>query len=507
MTTIKYAGYDLSSLIDVKKITRTVGNERKITVDSTPTIGGNVQRVSTEGKIIEVRFSLASFKLSDIQFVDVNQPSNIQFGNINKIREQVAGIFNQNEAKRLEISDESDRYYLALVDGVPKLEDIQTWYDETTVTFYVPDGVAHSITYKQVLNYTEEGNKLIFDIENNGNTDAYPIIRIENIEELGYAGVVNQNGVIEIGNINEQGTEDFKRTEYLIEYKSSGTGFEVNKGIFNDDAWALTGNIGTRLRDGRTFTKMSGINSTSGQNGASMTFTIPPDSNGETGSLYDYIRWRQAFECTFSEQGIFKIVVTDINDQFMYGIQAVKYANGHQAYYDILGRNDEGTSTVYKRFKNIKTTNKALDNPLALIRGNSDIRRVDDKITAYWDTKYYDIHMPEIKGMVSAKIHFLFGNFGTKKYPEVNYLDWFRYGKNFVVKERDIPNRYPAGSVIEINNEDNTLQVDGKYQLNDVVQGSTFITLPTGTSKLEVHLSEWVVKKPKVTIEFEERWL
>lgn len=478
-------GIDLSPYFQIKKIHR----------PSTADITNTVKQYGKRGaQLIEKKYGSKLIKV-DI-FIKEDILATIDILNSIFIREEFKIIF----------SDRPDKYFIVTLSDIsdPSSEIRDA---ELTLSFLALDGHEHSITYKQVLNYTEEGNKLIFDIENNGNTEAYPIIRIENVEELGYAGVVNQTGVIEIGNINEQGTEDFKRTEYLIEYKSSDTGFEVNKGIFNDDAWALTGNIGTRSRDGRTFTKMSGINSTSGQNGASMTFTIPADSNSEIGSLYDYIRWRQAFECNFSEQGIFKIAVTDINDEFIFGVQTVKYANGQQAYYDILGRNDEGTSTVYKRFKNIKTTNRALDNPLALIRGNSDIRRVDDKITAYWDTKYYDIHMPEIKGMVSAKIHFLFGNFGTKKYPEVNYLDWFRYGKNFVVKERDIPNRYPAGSVIEINNENNTLQVDGKHQLNDVVQGSTFITLPTGTSKLEVHLSEWVVIKPKVTIEFEERWL
>lgn len=411
-----------------------------------------------------------------------------------------------DEPKRLEFSHLPDRYYLAIPTGDLDFEEFRM-NGKGTITFLIPDGVAHSITYKQVLNYTESGNKLIFDIENNGNTEAYPIIRIENIEELGYAGVVNQTGVIEIGNINEQGTENFKRSEWLLTYNSSGTGFEVNKGIFNDDAWALTGNIGTLTRDGRQLTHMSGINSTSGQNGASMTFTIPADSNGEVGSLYDYIFWRQAFEASPDRMGIFKLAVTDINDQFMYGVQAVKYAKGWLGYYDILGRSEEGTTTVHKREKIIQTSNNKINNPLSFAKGMEDLRRVDDKITYFWNGAYKDIYMPEIKGMLSHKIHILFGSFGANQVPEMNYLQNLKYSKDFVVKERDIPNRYPAGSEIIINNEDNTLQVDGKYQLNDVVQGSTFIALPTGTSKLEVHLSDWVVKKPKVTIEFEERWL
>lgn len=486
---------DLSNLIEIHDVQRGIGNSRNITASDATKIGTHIQEIKIDPKKIIVDFSIWS-------------------RDRNTLKHKLAGVFNVAEPKRLIFSDEPGKYYLAVVVNDIEMIEVSNYRSQGSIEFYIPDGVAHSATYKRVIDYTQEKNVLTFAIENNGNVDAYPIINIKNNEESGYFGVVNQNGILEIGNIKEQDTEEFKSTEYLLDFKSNpSTPFIKNVGIFNDDAWALTGDVGFLNRSGRTFTEMTTINSQSGQNGASLTFDIPADSNGDVGSLFDYLRWRQSFEMVGDAQGIFKISVTDDQDEFLYGIQTVKYANGWGAYYDVLARNDEGVSTVVKRF-NLKTTNKIGDNPLALQRGNSDLKRVDDKLTAYWDTKYYDFFIPGIKGKKSKKIHFLFGNFGNKKYPMrsnynngCNYLEWFRYAKNFVVKERDIKNKYPAGAHIIINNEDNTVTVDGLSQANDVVHGSTFLTIPPGKSELKLYLSDWITKTPTVSINYEERWL
>lgn len=493
-----YDGIDMSKFFRISRVERSISNDRYFNIFDQPKIGALVSDVRTGPKIIKV-------------YIEPLEVSNIL---TESLKHELAGVLNVSEPKRMQFGDEPDKYYLGLVQGEISTEKVARWYQRAVITFFIPDGVAHSSTYKRVIDYTQEKNVLTFAIENNGNVDAYPIINIKNNEESGYFGVVNQNGILEIGNIKEQDTEEFKSTEYLLDFKSNpSTPFIKNVGIFNDDAWALTGDVDFLNRSGRTFTEMTTINNQNGQNGASLTFDIPADSNGDVGSLFDYLRWRQSFEMVGDAQGIFKISVTDDQDEFLYGIQTVKYANGWGAYYDVLARNDEGVSTVVKRF-NLKTTNKIGDNPLALQRGNSDLKRVDDKLTAYWDTKYYDFFIPGIKGKKSKKIHFLFGNFGNKKYPMrsnynngCNYLEWFRYAKNFVVKERDVKNKYPAGAHIIINNEDNTVTVDGLSQANDVVHGSTFLTIPPGKSELKLYLSDWITKTPTVSINYEERWL
>ena len=87
------------------------------------------------------------------------------------------------------------------------------------------------------------------------------------------------------------------------------------------------------------------------------------------------------------------------------------------------------------------------------------------------------------------------------------YIDEFMYRKDFVSTAKDIPNRYPIGSTIVINNEEDTIMVDGINKFGDRVHGSSWITLPPGKSQLEIYTSSWVKKKPTVSVKFEERWL
>ena len=86
-------------------------------------------------------------------------------------------------------------------------------------------------------------------------------------------------------------------------------------------------------------------------------------------------------------------------------------------------------------------------------------------------------------------------------------MEQLYYQKDFVQTTRDIPNRYPMGSQVVINSDEDTVLVDGLAKIGDVVDGSSWLTLPPGKSQLELYVSSFVKKKPTVSIEFEERWL
>ncbi|MTW30907.1 phage distal tail protein, partial [Streptococcus pneumoniae] len=115
--------------------------------------------------------------------------------------------------------------------------------------------------------------------------------------------------------------------------------------------------------------------------------------------------------------------------------------------------------------------------------------------------------IPEIKDKKSAKIHITLG--ALRDWPLVShmYVDEFMYRKDFVTKSRDIPNRYPIGSNVVINSEDDSVYIDGISKVSEVVDGSHWPVIPPGKSQLELYFSRFVKKKPTVTIEFEERWL
>ncbi|HFV2137467.1 TPA: distal tail protein Dit, partial [Streptococcus agalactiae] len=161
---MKFDGIDLSNVIEIHDIKRDVGNTRNVVSSSALKIGEHVQSVHVGAKKISVDFSIWT-------------------RNRNEVKHNLAKVFNRTTPRKLFFSDEPDKYYMAIVvDDIPMVEDVIK-RSIGTITFLIPDGVAHSTTYKKFLDYTQDGNKLIFKLQNEGNTNALPIIKIKHNSE------------------------------------------------------------------------------------------------------------------------------------------------------------------------------------------------------------------------------------------------------------------------------------------------------------------------------------
>ena len=515
-----YNGIDFSNLIQILAVNRSIGNEREVKTDDAPKIGENLQTVKTKAKIIEVEFSLTSFNLADIKFVDTNEDQDIDFGNINKKREEIAGYFHLEEPARLTFSDEPDRYYLAIVKGLTDLTGITSWYDHAKVTFLIPDGVAHATTFKEFTSATAESssNKYTFTIDNKGTVPAYPIIEVKHKTENGYIGLVNKDTVLELGNIEEGDAGEFKNSEPLMDFRGPDKIQQFynlgrkGQGVFNDDFQVFNGSLQVhRNWWGRNHMTVNSRGRGNGVrqplSGGSIQVDIPADSTGQRGALNEYIWWRQVFWAgTVRQKGVMKITVSDEQGRFLYGVETIKRSFGLDTEYNFFVSNGQGGYRILKSWT-FKATHQDHENPFNHPRGWSDLMRRDDMVQVYWWGTYNKFLVPEIKGRKSAKINVFIGGFEGADLISHNYLDEFYYQKDFVTSWKDIPNRYPQLSTVKIDSEKDRVEVDGIYKINDVVSGSEFIKIPPGESTLEAHFSSWINQKPDVTIRFEERWL
>lgn len=511
MAVFQFNGYDLNDFFKLIKVSHDIGNEREITTDSAPRIGVNIQQVSYGAKKIKLTVSLATRDLNDNTFVDPNEPARIDSGMFHHVREQAARVLHTDKPVELKLPDEPDRYYLAIVTGEASLKGISDWYDQAEIEFLVPDGVAHSTTYRSFENPKIENDKLIFDLVNDGSVSANPIITVKHNSENGYIGLVNSSGVCEIGDRLEADTENYRRSEVLFDYASSNGEHRIanglsqgikNVGISNDASDPKPS--GTLFIDntwGRPHIALQ-----SGQV-ASVTFDIPKDSSGEKGALYEYFWWRQIFWLGSANQmGYLKICVTDASGTFLYGVETFKRGSGLESEYNLLASDGNGGYRFVDR-KQFLGTHADEHNPFNEPRGWSDIQRFDDVIQFYWWGSYPRYSIPEIKGRKSDKIHVIFGKVGNAPLVSHMYLDDFIYRKDYVLGVRDIPNRYRSGGEVIIDSETDTVTVDNIPKIVDVVQGSDFLTIPPGKSQLEVYCSSWVKTKPSVSVKFEERYL
>lgn len=497
VVTMQFNKTDLSELIEIHDVRRNIGNNRSIATSYTSSIGVNVQQQTIDAKFIEVEFSIWS------------KDRNI-------LKHKLAGIFNVSSAKKLIFSDEPDKYYLAMPIESISMQETSGRRSTGSMKFIVPDGVAHSSAYKSVTEPISATDRLVFEVNNEGNVDAYPIITIKNNYENGYVGIVNAQSAFEMGNREEIDAEIVKASEVLLDYRGSNIlkGFQdavKRVAVTNDNRERLVGTLSKTSLWGRNHIELSdrGAFEKDRNNAQSLTWIIPADSSGEVGSLNDFLLWRQVFmAATANQYGFIKVTVSDTDGNFLYGVETYKRYQTLDCEYSFFTTDGKGGYKYIKWWYFIGTGAQVskLD-PFSDEKGWTELKRNDDKVQVFFNGSYYDFVIPELKDKKSAKIHVTLGAVRDKPLLPHMYIDEFMYRKDFVSVSKDLPNRYPIGSTIIVNNEEDTIMVDGINKFGDRVHGSSWIKLPPGKSQLEIYTSSWVKKKPTVSINFEERWL
>ena len=495
--TITINGFDLSEVIDIIDIIRPVGNERHVVTNDAPLVGVNLQEVRTGAKTIKVKFAM-------------------QYGNgmtLETAKHKLAGIFNTSEAVKIVISDEPDKYYMGLVSGSVDIENITRWFQKGSFDLIIPDGVAHSSTYKSFDNGQEQPDKVVFNLVNNGNVPAFPVITVKNNAENGYIGLVNTSGALEVGDRKEVDTEIVKRSEVLLDFRGDKIADGLAKAVKNSSVTnspenlngtselvTVAGKKRVKLRE-----QFSGTYNKSYSTG--LSWEIPADSTGQKGSLNDYIFCKLVYQLdSVAQCGFIKVTVTDANNQFLYGIETYKRYNGLYCGFNIFATNNNNDYNFLKTL-DFDSSSDQNRNPFAKTRGQFEIMRNDERVQVYYNGSHYNFFVPEIRGKKSAKIHVTIGGFHGKAIIPHLYLDELMYRKDFVSVINDLPNRYPIGSNVILDSENNSVTVDGIEKAVDVVQGSKFLSIPPGSSRLEVYCSSWVKTKPTVKVEFKERYL
>lgn len=498
MDTVIYNNHDLSEVIKINEVIRPVGNERNVTTNDAPFLGVNVQEVRTGPKKIKVKFTVQKKTARDTELA----------------KHTLATILNTDKPVRIDISDEPDKYYMGLVIGSVDVDNVARWLQKGEFEILVPDGVAHGTTYRRFDNGQEQPDKVVFNLVNNGNVPAFPVVTVKNNTENGYIGLVNTSGAFEVGDREEADTGIVKRSEVLLDFRGNkiSDGFTratKNKTITNDNSENVKGvsEILTlwdkkhiKLRD-----QFDGANTKNYATG--LTWDIPVDSAGDIGSLDDYIFGKQIFlPGAINQYGFIKITVSDTAGQFLYGVETFKRTQGQDCEFNVFGSDGKG-SYYFLKCWNFTGLSDSKVNPFTSSNGQFEIKRNDDRVQVYYKGSHYSFTIPEIKGRKSAKIHVMLGAYHDKPMVTHMYIDELLYRKDFVPGIGDVPNRYPIGSNVVLNSENDTVTVDGLEKIVDVVDGSSFLTIPPGNNQLEVYCSSWVKTKPTVKVEFKERYL
>ncbi|MGT2866617.1 distal tail protein Dit [Streptococcus fryi] len=211
-----FNGVDMSRFFRITDIIRPIGNKRSVSTDSAPALGVNIQQVKRAEKEHTIKFDMKASSPVEME----------------QLKHDLAGVLNVLEPVKITYGDEPDKYYLGMpVDDITP-DNLTRWFQRSELKLIIPDGVAHSSSYKRLKSqpFRTQKPKITFDITNAGTVPTYPIIKVKHHSENGYIGLVNSSGALELG--YRDGTSPQPKQSSLVAL-DFGTGDNITKAIRN----------------------------------------------------------------------------------------------------------------------------------------------------------------------------------------------------------------------------------------------------------------------------------
>lgn len=496
-----YNGVDLTPFLSFIKAKRTIGNERKLTTEDILGTGEELQEVTFGAKTIEVTVSLASREIAGSRFIDTTEYLTVGSEELNELRDQIARVLNTRETHELVLPDEPNRYYNAIPTGDVELEGISNWYDETTIKFFVPDGVAH-ISATRSFNFVKNDFGVYeTEIVNDGSEDAYVSYEIKLKKESGFVGIVSEYGAMQFGKVDEaDGYTARKNVTVLSNQKGDFANWADGTVCYENQRKIVT----TQMTSDAAFNGRLGLlpssfrtSGTSGalQYGAVKEYTL-------TNPISQWYIWARAWFETglMGQTGAWCLTVLDESNHLIAGMAIEKDDTvGNTANVRFLMGDGSGGSRTVKTIPFTPSywipPNPYGSEGRATNSNMFDLVKEKDRVQFFWYGGYYPYYDSRLANVKAKKIQFFVGQYAgrntTDRLVTHHYLNDFSFYQLHVDYWKDVPNRYPSGSTIAIDGEKGQIKVNNQIRLDDEILGTTYFKVPPGKTKVRLLVSSF----------------
>ena len=425
--------------------------------------------------------------------------------------------FCRGENRTIRFADEPNAHYTGTLEAIEPPDEGQLNI-MGEMRFYCADPYLVSDLITSVAASVEDG-KLVAHVNNDGSGDIYPVYRIKHKAENGYIGIVHTGGAFEMGNIEEADTTPYEQSETLFNTETDGfdafkpyTGNYPQNPGFNCNGTLKVGNVhkvDPATEDYETLYLDAHGTSSGGIFGGCWRLELPADSEGEVGAKNFYLWFQPQFMTgALGQTGLIQVILADENNEFIAGFGITKTdATGNTAQVVFwTGKSTEPNGGEYKKFDLLPTVYFE-HNPFRH-RGYEDLLKEGGKIQFYYWGAYYAVDIPAIKDKKVRFVYVFIGQYaGRSNYVTVMNVGKILGVKNRVEKQRDVPNRYSAGSEVVVDCESDSITVRGLPRNEEMVTGSAFYPLLPGETDIEFYTSSWCKELPEITVEYRKKWL
>lgn len=496
-----YNGVDLTPFLSFIKAKRTIGNERKLTTEDILGTGEELQEVTFGAKTIEVTVSLASREIAGSRFIDTTEYLTVGSEELNELRDQIARVLNTRETHELVLPDEPNRYYNAIPTGDVELEGISNWYDETTIKFFVPDGVAH-ISATRSFNFVKNDFGVYeAEIVNDGSEDAYVSYEIKLKKESGFVGIASEYGAMQFGKYDESdGYMDKKNVTVLSNQKGDFANWTDGTINYENTRKIITTQMSADTSFGGRLGLLPSSFKTSGTSGALQYGAVKEYTLSDPISQW-YIWARAWFETGLMGQtGAWCLTVLDESNHLIAGMAIEKDDTvGNTANVRFLMGDGSGGSRTVKTIPFTPSywipPNPYGSEGRAKNSNMFDLVKEKDRVQFFWYGGYYPYYDSRLANVKAKKIQFFVGQYAgrntTDRLVTHHYLNDFSFYQLHVDYWKDVPNRYPSGSTIAIDGEKGQIKVNNQIRLDDEILGTTYFKVPPGKTKVRLLVSSF----------------
>ena len=417
-------------------------------------------------------------------------------------------ILNKSSTVRFVFSDDKDWYW----DGILDTSKINSSYlgADISLEILVPDGIKHAINPKGPYTATQGADgRYSVTLVNEGNVNAPITMTATMNAENGYIGMYTDYGVTQIGNKEEDDTEEYTQATTIL----NTTNFsEFTRYTGTNPENAQKGNTGTASivnEYGTNFFHLSNAGTNNGKwHGASYVYNFPADGTGHVGAKNVYYYFNAVFWASLMGQTAYlQVSFTDANNRFVMGYDIYKNdTKGNTALWVALAGDGSGGIKVLKT-NTFQTSHFDKDNPFNYPRGHSDIYKNGAKLRYYWSGSYPEFTVPELKDVEITKCYVNFYQYADRSGNQLmRYFDL----RSMMIRNdsaeaiRNIKNRYQPKTKVKMTGANSKIYVNGLPKLSEKVDGSNLFTIPPGETTIYFQYSDWCTTAPTYQIEFSE---
>ena len=426
---------------------------------------------------------------------------------------KLMAILNVDEPKELRFSSLPNVTFQAIPSGNIDYERLTRRDGKGTINFIIADGLAHSKAAREFRFAKNSGGIWETEIVNDGSEDAYVNYEIKLKKESGFVGIVSEYGAMQFGKVDEADGYTARKNVVITSNQKGDFANWTDSNVFYENTNKI---VTTQMSSDAAFGGRLGLMPanfpTSGTAGA-FSYGACKEYVLEKPVEQWYIWARAWFETGLvSQNGEWCLAVIDENNHLLAGMALEKNDRvRNEAYVSFLVGDGNGGSMVKKAIK-FTPSYWIPPNPYGSEGRDTnsnmfDLVKEKDRVQFFWYGSYFPFPASQLNGKKAKRIQFYVGNYAgsnstVQQFITHHYLNDFSFQELHVPYWKDVPNRYPNGSVINIDGEKGELKVNNQIRKDDEILGTVYFKVPPGRTKVQLLVSSFAeVASAKATIQ------